>query len=47
MLLFLRVQPDSLLLGLLLAVVVSLLTAGIPAWRAARLSAADALRFVG
>jgi putative ABC transport system permease protein len=43
----LRVQPDSLYLGLMLSVVVALLAAGIPAYRASRLSIAEALRYVG
>ncbi len=43
----LRVQPDSLLLGLALAVLVGVVTAGFPAYRASRLSVAEALRHVG
>ncbi len=43
----LRVQPVSLALGLLLALLVALFATGLPAYRAARLSVADALRYLG
>lgn len=43
----LRVQPDSLSLGFALALVVALASAGFPAYRASRLSIAEALRHVG
>jgi putative ABC transport system permease protein len=44
---FLRVQPESVVLGLVLSIVVALAATGIPAYRASRRSVADALRFVG
>jgi len=43
----LRVQPDSLALGLLLSLLVALVATGMPAYRASRLSVADALRYLG
>ena len=43
----LRVQPESLALGLALAVAVALVACGWPAYRASRLSVADALRYTG
>ena len=43
----LRVQPESLALGLALSVAVALVATGLPAYRASRLSVADALRYTG
>ena len=43
----LRVQPDSLALGLLLSLLVALVATCMPAYRASRLSVADALRYLG
>jgi len=43
----LRVQPDSLALGLLLSLLVALVAIGMPAYRTSRLSVADALRHLG
>jgi putative ABC transport system permease protein len=43
----LRVQPDSLLLGFGLSLVVALVASGLPAWRASGLNIADAIRHVG
>ena len=43
----LRVQPDSLALGLGLSVLVGLFASGLPAYRASRVSVAEGLRYVG
>jgi putative ABC transport system permease protein len=43
----LRVQPDSVALGLLLSLFVALVSTGMPAYRASSLSVADALRYLG
>ncbi len=43
----LRVTPDVLLEGLALALMVAILTAGVPAYRASKLNIAEALRYVG
>ncbi len=43
----LRVRMESLILGLILAMIVGLLAAGVPAWRASRLSIAEAMRHIG
>jgi putative ABC transport system permease protein len=43
----LRVQPDTLALGLGLSVLVGLFASGLPAYRASRVSVAEGLRYVG
>jgi putative ABC transport system permease protein len=43
----LRVRPEILLEGLALALLVAILTAGVPAYRASKLNIAEALRYVG
>ena len=43
----LRVTPEVLLAGLALSLMVAVLTAGVPAYRASRLNIAEALRYVG
>ncbi len=43
----LRVQASSLEIGFALAVMVAVVTAGFPAWRASRMNIAEALRHVG
>ncbi len=43
----LRVQPDSLYIGLAVATFIGVVAAGLPAWRASRLSIAEALRHSG
>jgi putative ABC transport system permease protein len=43
----LRVQPNVIAGGFLLSIMVAVLTAGVPAWRASRLNIAEALRHVG
>jgi putative ABC transport system permease protein len=43
----LRVTPEVLLAGLALSLMVAVLTAAVPAYRASKLNIAEALRYVG
>jgi len=43
----LRVQPDSLALGLVFSVLIAFLASGLPAYRASSRDVADAIRYVG